>query len=36
MKEGEKRLGSREQSWTVAVVLDWLADDVRSAEIEAA
>jgi len=29
-------LGSGEQSWTAAVVLDWLADDVRSAEIEAA
>jgi hypothetical protein len=29
-------LGSKEQSWTAAVVLDWLADDVRSAEIEAA
>jgi hypothetical protein len=29
-------LGSKEQSWTAAVVLDWLADDVRWAEIEAA
>jgi hypothetical protein len=29
-------LGSKEQSWTAAVVLDWLADDVRSAEFEAA
>jgi glucosylglycerate hydrolase len=29
-------LGSKEQSWTAAVVLDWLADDIRSAEIEAA
>jgi hypothetical protein len=29
-------LGSGEQSWTAAVVLDWLADDVWSAEIKAA
>ena len=31
-----KPMGSGEQSWTAAVVLDWLADDVHSAEIEAA
>jgi glycogen debranching enzyme len=24
-------LGSKEQSWTAAVVLDWLADDIRLA-----
>jgi len=29
-------LGSGEQSWTAAVVLDWLADGVRSAEIRTA
>jgi glycogen debranching enzyme len=29
-------LGSKEQSWTAAVVLDWLADDVHWAQIEAA
>jgi glucosylglycerate hydrolase len=29
-------LGSGEQSWTAAVVLDWLADGVRSAEIRRA
>jgi hypothetical protein len=29
-------LGSGEQSWTAAVVLDWLADDVRSAQNKAA
>jgi len=28
-------LGSEEQSWTAAVVLDWLAEDIRSAENEA-
>ena len=28
--------GAAEQSWTAAVVLDWLADDVRSAESKAA
>ena len=29
-------LGSEDQSWTAAVVLDWLANDVRSVETEAA
>ena len=29
-------LGSEDQSWTAAVVLDWLAHDVRSVETEAA